>query len=127
MRDEALTPVQVEQRLRYLHNELTRAQVVLRNARDAEVNAKHAFESKQRRALLSKDCPKVTRGGYTTAERDAWVALQVEEEQQVFDLAEVARRAAEDYLRMTRDQGVLVASLARSVNQAYAMAGVGER
>lgn len=121
---EALTPVEVERKLRRLVNDLARAQVALREARDKEVAARHAFESAQRREILSGDCPKVARGGYTTAERDAWVAQRVELQQRAYDWAKAAREAAEDHLRVLRDQSMVVMSLGRSVNAAYAMAGV---
>lgn len=121
---QPLSPVAVEQKLRTLVTELTRAEAALRHARDAEVAAKHAFEAAHRRALLSDDCPKVTRGGFTTAERDAWVAEQVVGLEQAFDLAEATRKAAEDHLRVVRDQAMIVMSLGKSVNAAYSMAGV---
>jgi hypothetical protein len=120
---EPLTPVQVERRLRGLVTALSRAKADLEQARNAEVDAKHAYQSARRRALLSGDCPKVTRGGYTTAERDAWVEEQVADLEKAFDLAEVKRKTAEDHLRTVRDQAVVVATLAKSVNTAYQMAG----
>jgi hypothetical protein len=121
---EPLTPLQVERRLRGLVTELSKAKTDLEQARNDEVDAKHAYQSARRRALLSADCPKVTRGGYTTAERDAWVDEQVAELEKVFDLAEVKRKTAEDHLRTVRDQSVVVTALAKSVNTAYQMAGV---
>jgi hypothetical protein len=127
MSEDTLTPVEAERLLYQLYNDMSRARADLRDARDAEVTAKHVYQSKHRRMLLSRDCPKVTRGGYTTAERDAWVALQAEAEEQAFDLAEAKRKAAEDNLRTVRDQGVMAATLLKSANQAFAMAGTGER
>jgi hypothetical protein len=70
---EALTPLAVEAKLCQLVNDLARAQVVLREARDAEVDARHEYDRARRRALLSDKSPKVTRGGYTVAEQAAWV------------------------------------------------------
>lgn len=122
---EPLTPVQVERRLRQLVTALSKAKNDLEQARNVEVDAKHAYQSARRRALLSSDCPKVTRGGYTTAERDAWVDDQAAELEMAFDRAEATRKAAEDHLRTTRDQAVVVATLAKSVNTAYQMAGAG--
>ncbi|BAL87358.1 hypothetical protein AMIS_21380 [Actinoplanes missouriensis 431] len=119
-----LTPAQIEAKLRRLVNDLTLAQSSLRAARDAEVDAKHAFESARRKALLSDDCPKVTRGGYTTAERDAWVAEQAAVLERTFDLAEANRKAAEDYLRTLRDQSMIVMALGKSVQSAFSLAGV---
>jgi phage-related minor tail protein len=119
-----LTPVQIEAKLRRLVNDLAFAQSALREARDEEVNAKHAFEAKHRRSLLSAECPKVTRGGYTTAERDAWVSEEAAELEKAYDLAEARRKAAEDYLRTLRDQSMVVMALGKSVNAAFSMAGV---
>ena len=124
---EPLTPVGVERKLRTLVNQLTAAQSTLAGLRDAEVSAKHLFERAHRAALLSADCPKVTRGGFTTAERDAWVEQRCVSEREAFDIAEARRKAAEDHLRTLRDQSVIVATLAKSVNLAYSMAGSGER
>ena len=60
---EPLNPVAIESKLRQLVNELGRAQADLRETRDAEVDARHAYERARRRALLSEKSPKVTRGG----------------------------------------------------------------
>jgi hypothetical protein len=123
--NDDLTPVQIEAKLRRLVNDLARAQAALRQARDQEVEAKHTYESAHRKALLSTACPKVTRGGYTTAERDAWVEEQSAPQQKAYDLAEAKRKAAEDYLRTLRDQSMVVMALGKSVNAAYSLAGVG--
>lgn len=123
--DDVLTPVAVERKLRGLVNQLAAAQTTLRLARDAEVEAKHAYERQHRRALLSVDCPKVTRGGVTTAERDAWAEEQSAALREAYEVAEATRKAAEDHLRVLRDQSMIVMSLGRSVNTAYSLAGVG--
>lgn len=124
---EALTPVEAERQVRYIYNQLTRAQAALREARDAEVAAKHIYERTRRRAILSGECPKVARGGYTTADRDAWVDEQCAQVREAYELAEVARKAAEEHLRTLYQQGTLAATLAKSVGQAYAGAGRAER
>lgn len=122
-----LTPVDVERKLRRLVNDLAKSQKSLREARDHEVGKRHEYEAARRRALLSDDRPRVERGGCTTAERDAWVDDQCAKERQDFEIAEAARKAAEDHLRVTRDQASVVQTLARSVQQAYSMTGVSER
>lgn len=124
---EPLTPADVERQVRWIYNQMTRAQTILREARDAEVAAKHVYERAHRKAILSSDCPKVARGGYTTADRDAWVGEQCAEQQEAYELAEVARKAAEEHLRTLYQQGTLAAVLAKSVHQAFNLAGVGER
>lgn len=126
MTDEPLTPVGVERMLNRIGRDLTLAQAMLRDARDEEVKAKHVFERTHRRALLSSECPRVTRGGVTTAERDAWVDEQCTPVREAYELAEVKRRAAEDHLKVLVQQGTLAATLAKSVGQAYRMAGVAE-
>jgi hypothetical protein len=122
-RFEPLTPVEVERQIRWVQNQMTRAQADLREARDEEVGAKHAYERAYRQTILASDCPKVTRGGYTTAERDAWVADRCSEEREAYELAEVKRKAAEEHLRTLYQQGTLAATLAKSVGQAYATSG----
>lgn len=110
MTTEPLTPVDIERRLRGLLNDLTRAQAALAQARDLEVDAKHDLGRARRRALLSGQCPKVARGGWTTSERDAWVDSEVADLQFAYDRAVVARESAQDHLRVLRDQAEIVRS-----------------
>ena len=119
-----LTPVQIERRLRSLINDLTLAQQMLADARDTEVNAKHSLNRERRKWLLSGQAPKVTRGGFTTAERDAWVDDKVDSHQFIYDKAVITRESAQDHLRVLRDQAEVVRSLGASVRQAYELAGV---
>lgn len=119
-----LTPVQIEEKLRKLVNDLTRAQHALRVARDNEVDAKHRYEADYRRAVLSEEAPKVARGGVTTAERDAWVGEQAAVTQRAYDAAEANRKASEDHLRTLRDQAMCVMALGKSVQAAFNLAGV---
>lgn len=121
--DDDLTPDKIVTKLRWLTNQLTLAQKILRDARDAEVTAKHAYKSAHRRALLSDERPRVERGGTTTAERDAWVDEQAAELEQAFDIAEATRKAASDHLETLRDQAMIVMALSKSVQSAYNMAG----
>ena len=121
---EALTPLAVEAKLRDLVNDLTRAQGTLRDARDAEVDARHEHERARRRALLSEKSPKVTRGGYTVAEQSAWVDEQCDDLKFAADKATVIREAAQDRLRVLLAQAEIVRSLGASVRTAYEMAGV---
>ena len=120
---EPLTPMSIEAKLRHLVTELTRAQGALAQARDLEVDARHEHDRARRRALLSEKSPKVTRGGYTTAERDAWVDEQVTDLRFKYDRAVVTRESAQDHLRVLRDQAEIVRSLGASVRQAYELAG----
>ena len=123
MTAEPLTPPMVEAKLRQLVGDLSRAQVTLAELRDREVDSKHALNRARRRALLSAECPKITRGGWSAAERDAWVADQVADLEEAFDRAVVARESAQDHLRTLRDQADCVRSLSASVRASYEMAG----
>jgi hypothetical protein len=122
---EQLTLVHTEQKMRELVTELARAQRMLADARDDEVEAKHVWEAKRRRTLLSPDCPRTGRGveSVTTAVRDAWVDLRCEGEEHVYNIAVVKREAAADHLRTLRDQSMLVMSLSRSVQISMGLAG----
>jgi hypothetical protein len=125
MSTDALTPVEVESKLRGLVNDLGRARVTLAQARNLEVDAKHEYERARRRVMLGDKAPKVTRGGYTTAERDAFVDDQVSDLRFAYDKATVTREAAQDHLRVLMAQAEIVRSLGASVRQAYELAGVG--
>lgn len=122
----SLTPVEIESKLRQLYNDLGRAQQSLAQARDLEVDAKHAHDRARRRAVLSEKSPKVTRGGYTAADRDAWVDEQVADLRFAYDKATVVRETAQDHLRTVRDQTEIVRSLSVLTRLAYEMAGIAE-
>lgn len=125
---DQLTLPEIETKLRWLVNELARVQKELAKARDDEVLVRQAWQSKRRRALMSDRCPRTGRGEgtVTVAERDAWVDMQCEEEEQVFQLAEVKRESAQDHLRVLRDQAVLVSALAKSVQISMGLAGTSQ-
>ncbi|MER5420387.1 hypothetical protein [Streptosporangium roseum] len=125
MSDDLTTPIGVESRLRHLVTALTQAQIALAKKRDEEVAAKHAYQAARRRAIFSPDSPKVTRGGYTTADRDAWVDEKAANEHVQYDVAVAAREAAQDHLRVVRDQAMVVMSIGSSVRTAYNVAGSG--
>lgn len=119
-----LTPAYVEARMRKLVNELALAQSTLAKARNAEVDAKHVFEAARRRAMLSDEAPKVSRGGVTTAYRDAWVDAQCADEQRDFEIKQVIREAAQDHLRTLRDQAMLMMALSKSLTTSMGLVGV---
>lgn len=123
---EPLTPISVETKMRSIINKLTRVQKALADARDQETDAEIAYRAAVRDANKHPDAPVVRRGGVTVDERKAWV------EDRAFDEWERNRRAAnnrqkaEDLLRITRDQSPLAASIAKSVTEAYRVAGRAE-
>jgi hypothetical protein len=124
---EALTPVQIESRLSASITDLTGAQRALQVARDEETDADIAFRIAHARAMLDKACPAVGRGGFTVAERDAWVHLRVKEEWERQRRASAVREAAQDHLRTVRDVVEVLRSLGASVRTAYEGAGRQER
>lgn len=122
-----LGPAQIEGKMRDLVNALALAQKDLARIRDEEVAAKHKWEAARRQAWHDPDCPKPTRGGFTVADRDEWIAARVVTEQHVYDYCVSKREAATDHLRTLRDQAVLVSALSKSVQASMSFAGVGER
>jgi hypothetical protein len=122
--DHALTPVAAERRLLQLDTAMTQAELQLRRARDAEVNAKHEYEAARRRAGFDKDCPRVERGGATVDVRKQWIDDRCAAEQRTYDVAVAAREAAQDHHRTVRDQAMVAMALLRSVSVAYNMSGV---
>ena len=124
MTGHPLTPEDAERRLLALDNEMTLAELALRRARDAEVEKKHTYEAAKRRAFLSAECPKPSRGGYTVADRDVWVDDRCAVEQRAYDIAAAAREGAQDHHRTVRDQAMVAMALLRSVSTAFNMSGV---
>jgi hypothetical protein len=124
MDDHALTPVMAEKRLVALDTAMTQAELALRRARDAEVEKKHTYEAAKRRAFLSTECPRPTRGGHTVADRDVWVDDRCADEQRAYDIATAAREGAQDHHRTVRDQAMVAMALLRSVTTAYNVSGV---
>jgi hypothetical protein len=122
--DHALTPVAAERRLVALDTEMTKAELALRRARDAEVAAKHDYEAARRRAGFDKDCPRVERGGATVDMRKQWIEDKCADEGRAYDIAVAAREAAQDHHRTVRDQAMVAMALLRSVSVAYNMSGV---
>lgn len=120
---EDLTPIECERKLRGLVTAMSQAQAELRSARDAEVNLKHDWEAARRRAFLSADCPKPTRGGYTVADREVYVDDACADEQRAYDIATARREAARDHLQTIRDQSMVVMALLRSISTAYNLSG----
>ena len=99
------------------------AQAALAQARDLEVDAKHAHDRARRRAMPSGKAPRVARDGFTVAERDAWLDEQVADLRFDYDKAVVVRESAQDHLRTLFVQCELVRSLGTSVRQSYELAG----
>ncbi|MEV1315319.1 hypothetical protein AB0J14_04460 [Micromonospora arborensis] len=117
------TPAQADSAMRWVLRAMYEAQKELRKRRDAEIDAKHTFESAKRSAFFSPDCPKPERGGYTVADREAFIERECAEARRVFELATAAREAAQDALRVLDKQSVVLASLNKNAQQAFNLAG----
>lgn len=119
----SLTPVEIEEKLRGLVNEMYAAQKTLAKARDTETGAEIDYKRARARKTLSPDCPKPTRGGYTTSDKDAWIDEQVIGEWTAYKVATTAREVAQDNLRVVLAVAETVRSLGASVRTAYSLAG----
>lgn len=118
-----LTPVQVEAKLTGLVNEMYAAQKTLATSRDTETAAEIDYKRARARTTLRQDCPKPTRGGYTTSDKDAWIDEQVLAEWTAYKVATTAREVAQDNLRVVLAVAETVRSLGASVRIAYSLAG----
>lgn len=120
-----LTLGQVLDRLHSVHQDMASAQSALRKARDTEVQALEALRVATARAVLSEECPKAKRGenGVTVADRAAWVDQQVADLRFTAAVAEATRKAAEDALRVSRDQASVVQSLSALMRAEMSLAG----
>lgn len=118
-----LTPVDVEAKLTALVTEMTRAQRDLAAARDAETTAEIDYKRAKARAFHHSDCPHVSRGGHTVADRDAWIDTKVMDEWAHARVATTAREVAQDNLRVVLAVAETVRSLGASVRSAYSLAG----
>lgn len=121
---EGLSPAQIEDKLRRCVTDLTRAELALREARDTETVAEIEYQRAKRRAMLSPDCPTVSRSGATAAERDAWVDDRCDQEWTAYRLAHTSREAAQDHSRTVRDITSAVQSIASLTRAAFSLAGV---
>lgn len=115
----------IERRMAQLYNQLAIAQHELADCRNTEVYAKHDYESRRRKLIWSPDVPRVGpgEGKVTAAQRDAWVEMNCEAEQRIYDIAVTRREAAADHLRTLRDQSMLVTALAKSIQVSMGLAG----
>lgn len=125
MEVEPWTPVDAEKAMRWVLRAMLDAQHALKDMRDAEVKAKHAFESAKRKAFYDEACPVPTRGGFTVADREAFIETATAEERQEYELATSAKEAAQDHLRTLNSQSVVIAALAKNVQQTFSVIGAG--
>lgn len=116
------TPPGAEAKLASYRDALDEAMEKLRQARDAEVEAKADRDAAKRRAQLSPECPKVgVFGGVrtTVAYQKAWIEEQVADLEAKYQVARLARQAASEHLRTLGKQGSYQQTLTKSVADAY--------
>lgn len=128
MTREPDTPPTAEETLQSLSDAMDVARQGLREARNLEVEAEHAYRSALRRFLLSEECPKVRSrredgSQVTVAERDAWVADRVAQLELEWEIAKATRKAATDHLNTLRTQASVGQSITASVRETYRIAG----
>lgn len=118
-RTEPLTPVEIEQALNQLLNAVAKNQIMLMQLRTQEVNAKIAYEKRHLIATMGVDCPKVSRGGVTVAERDDWIRKEEFDEYEAYEIAKKRTKNCRDYMEMLQQQCSLVQSMNKSVVASY--------
>jgi hypothetical protein len=123
MTASAWDPVDAEMRLRALDAALDVAVTKVKDARDKEVGLWRKFRDARSDAMLSPDCPKVSRGGYTTGERDAWVEREVLDAEAAYKKAIADRENAVDEMFKLKDQAAIVGKLSDLVRLDYVNTG----
>jgi hypothetical protein len=108
-----LTPDQTELFLKLLHNELGKAQLAVKQTRDAELDAEEAYLKARLPLLAEEDCPDRERrnGRVTQKQVDAWFADRITAEHQALRRAQVDRRNAVSYAGVVKDQVQVMRSL----------------
>lgn len=122
---EPLTPVQVEDKLRALVNQISLAQADLRIFRIKESEAFAELLRAKVKARSDPACPEVKRGETTVAKREEWIEERVLDFELEYQNAVALREIAQDALRARIAESQAVQSLNASVRQAYQMAGHG--
>lgn len=119
---EPATPVSAEQALDEFKAGLDRAEQALTKARNDELEAENARDRAKAAALLSDHCPRtgVFAGvRVTVAERDAWVAREIEPLELEFRAAREVRRAASLRFDKLRKQGSFQQSINSNARESY--------
>lgn len=125
--EDSETPVTARNRIRAVGSELVKAEIDLKNSRDREVNAKHAYEKALRAAVLSPEAPQVARGGATVSERDAWAEGRCEHQKFDFMVAEANRQAAQTHYATLDTQAMLAQAILKSIDRAFGMGTRGDQ
>ena len=117
------TPPGAESALQAYSEELDVAVKMLREARDAELDAQNARDAAKWDATLSDECPQpgVKEGGrrVLAAHAEAWVGRQIKDEETAYRAAKVVRQAAQDHLDKLNSQRTIAQTIAKSVAGNY--------
>jgi hypothetical protein len=106
--DEVLSPPETDVFLKQLHNELGLAQLAVRKARRAELDAYQAYLTARKPLELEIDWP----GERATEKvREAWVAGRIPEVFWAYKDAALARQNAVDYAWQVKAQAKLMQSI----------------
>lgn len=120
------TPPDAEDALKSYSADLDEAVKLLRDARNAELNAQEARDKAKYEALLSEGCPPVgVFGGVrtTVAFQAAWVAREIASEETAYRAAKVVRQAASEHLDKLNSQRSIQQTISKSVAGSYAGTG----
>ncbi|RJQ68103.1 hypothetical protein D5S17_32900 [Pseudonocardiaceae bacterium YIM PH 21723] len=118
-----LNPVQVEEKLRRCIADMLIAEKALAAARDSETDLECELKKVQLAAAMDEDCPKVSRGGYTVADREAWIDARTYEQWHALRLATKSREIAADRVRIAREVTSTVQTISQLVRQAFSVVG----
>jgi hypothetical protein len=111
--DVVLTPADTDVFLKLLNNELGRAQLKVKRAREAELAAERAYLEARTVLLVDEEAPEVGRraGQVSQQEQDAWFAERIPDPYWALREARIVRANAVDYAWQVKAQVELMRSL----------------
>ena len=109
------TPNEVEALLHRACERLEQLRVELVAAREAELEAKKAYERAKVTATLDPWCPRVERGGTTVAERQAWIDERVLDDLLALEGAKSLRVIANEALHSAHKELEALQSIGASI------------
>lgn len=121
--DDALTPLEVDRHLKLLNNELARAQVRARNARNQEIRDLREFALAKTPLLLEPECPVPGTRGVTKAQRDEWLSDRLPGLWWKYQSSRIVRISAEEYMERLGKQVGCIQSIGKNARQSYGLPG----
>lgn len=115
--DEILSPVETDRYLKLLNNELGIAQLGVKKARQAELNAYQAYLMARKPLELDDDYPEGER--VTEKVREQWVAARIPGPFWEWKQAVLDRQNAVDYAWQVKTQSKLMQSINNNAKAAY--------